>query len=344
MYALWPAEAVELSGEISSYDGRGFCPRCGSRLLDTADPDRTLVEIRIGSLDDAPFELKPDDEIWVKRRESWIPPVDGAAQHDESRKPVGRRPLARSFGAVAATYDRVRPPYFQPPLDRAQQALDLAPEATVLDLGAGTGRLTRELVRRFGRVFAVEPDDEMRALIGAGEILPGTAEQIPLADDAVDAVFVSEAFHWFDPAATVAELARVLRPRGGLAIISTHWWETEPPLPDAVQALFREPFDRSLGERLPPWDNAFLGSPFEPLARERYEEAMTVDADVLLAMYSTTSALAALPDEEREALFAAVRPRLAGPYRLPIEHTLAWTRLRAEPRSRTRGSAAPLPD
>ena len=84
VYAHWPVEAFELSGELSSYDGRGFCPRCGSRLLDTADPDDTHVEIRIGSLDEAPFELKPVDEIWVKRRESWLPPVEGAAQHDES--------------------------------------------------------------------------------------------------------------------------------------------------------------------------------------------------------------------------------------------------------------------
>ena len=74
---------VRAERQISSYDGRGFCPRCGSRLLDTAAPRDTLVEIRIGSLDEAPFELKPGDEIWVKRRESWIPPVDGAAQHDE---------------------------------------------------------------------------------------------------------------------------------------------------------------------------------------------------------------------------------------------------------------------
>ncbi len=72
-----------MSGEISSYDGRGFCPRCGSRLLDTAGPGDELIEIRIGSLDDAPFELKPQSEIWVKRRESWIPPVEGSAQHDE---------------------------------------------------------------------------------------------------------------------------------------------------------------------------------------------------------------------------------------------------------------------
>jgi hypothetical protein len=65
VYAHWPVEEVELSGEISSQDGRGFSPRCGSRLLDTAG-------------------LKPGDEIWVKRRESWIRPVEGAVQHDET--------------------------------------------------------------------------------------------------------------------------------------------------------------------------------------------------------------------------------------------------------------------
>jgi hypothetical protein len=86
VYAHWPVEAFELSGEISSYDGRGFCPRCGSRLLDLTAVDRgdRLIEIRIGSLDEAPFELKPEHELWVKRRESWIPPVEGAAQHDEN--------------------------------------------------------------------------------------------------------------------------------------------------------------------------------------------------------------------------------------------------------------------
>ena len=84
VYALWPVEAFELTGEISSYDGRGFCPRCGSRLLDTSNPGGLLVEIRLGSLDDAPFELRPEAELWVRRRESWISPVEGAAQHDES--------------------------------------------------------------------------------------------------------------------------------------------------------------------------------------------------------------------------------------------------------------------
>jgi len=83
VYALWPVDAFEISGELSSFDGRGFCPRCGSRVIDTSDPDGALVEIRLGSLDDAPFELRPDDEIWVKRRESWLPPVEGAVQHYE---------------------------------------------------------------------------------------------------------------------------------------------------------------------------------------------------------------------------------------------------------------------
>ena len=85
MYAQWPVEAFEVSGEIASYEGRGFCALCGARLLNPVDPGDTLIEIRLGSLDDAPFELKPEAEIWVKRRESWLPPVEGSAQHDENR-------------------------------------------------------------------------------------------------------------------------------------------------------------------------------------------------------------------------------------------------------------------
>ena len=78
MYGQWPVEAFEVSGEISSYGGRGFCPLCGSRLLDPVGPGDTLIEIRLGSLDEAPFELKPEAEVWVKRRESWLLPVEGA--------------------------------------------------------------------------------------------------------------------------------------------------------------------------------------------------------------------------------------------------------------------------
>ena len=199
----------------------------------------------------------------------------------------------------------------------------------MLDLGAGTGRLTRELVQRFASVVAIEPDDEMRALVGTGAVLAGTAESIPLEDASVECVFVGEAFHWFDAGRAIDEIARVLVPRGGLAIIWSHWWETEPPLPEDALELLREPYSRFATQRPEPWDDAFDDSPFEPLRREGFNEQLVVDADTLLAMYSTTSSLAALGAEERTALFDRVRPLLAGPYRLPVKHELTWTRKRA---------------
>jgi hypothetical protein len=85
IYGHWPLEAFELTGELATYEGRGFCPRCGSRLLDPPEAGSTLVEIRLGSLDEAPFDLKPQTEVWVKRREHWLPPVEGAAQFTENR-------------------------------------------------------------------------------------------------------------------------------------------------------------------------------------------------------------------------------------------------------------------
>ena len=235
--------------------------------------------------------------------------------------------LGLSFGNVAETYHRVRPVYSQDVLDRAQAALGLDERARVLDLAAGTGRLTSELARRFAHVVAVEPNDAMRALIADGEVLAGTAEAIPLGDASFDAVFVGEAFHWFDPERAITEIARVLRPRGGLALVSTHWWETEPPLPDAAQDLLREPYERFASQRRTSWDDAFADSPFEPLRYERFEETMVIGPDELLELYSTTSSLAALARDERRALFVKVRALLAGPYSLPLKHELAWTRL-----------------
>jgi SAM-dependent methyltransferase len=233
--------------------------------------------------------------------------------------------LGLSFGNVAETYHRVRPPYSAALLDRAQETLALGASARVLDLAAGTGRLTQELRRRFADVVAVEPDERMRAVHGSA--LAGSAEEIPLDDQSVDAVFVGEAFHWFEAEAAIVELARVLPPRGGLAIFWTDWWETEPPLPEPALELLREPYQRFAVHRNPPWDDRFDDSPFEPLQYERLTEAIVVEPDELLELYSTTSSLAAISREEREAIFAAVRRLLAGPYRLPLKHELTWTRL-----------------
>jgi SAM-dependent methyltransferase len=233
--------------------------------------------------------------------------------------------LRLSFGNVAETYHRARPPYSAELLDLAQRVLELDPSARVLDLAAGTGRLTTQLRRRFADIVAVEPDDRMRAVHSGA--LEGSAESIPLDDASVDAVFVGEAFHWFDPSAAIAELARVLRSRGGLALIGARWWETEPALPEAALELLSEPYERFRAQRRPPWEDAFAASPFEPLRRERVEEELTVTPDELLTLYSTTSSFAALPSEERATLLGRALPLLAGPYRLPIKHELTWTRL-----------------
>src|SRR3954451_14025656 len=85
VYAQWPVTSFQITGEISAWDGRGFCPRCGSRLLNPPDPGDSLVEIRVGALDDAPVRLEPQAEIWTKRRETWLAPVEGAEQHEENR-------------------------------------------------------------------------------------------------------------------------------------------------------------------------------------------------------------------------------------------------------------------
>jgi len=82
VYAQWPRERFDLEGELATFEGRSFCPRCGSRLLCL---DEDVVEIRIGSLDDAPFELEPEAEIWIKRREPWLHALEGASQHRENR-------------------------------------------------------------------------------------------------------------------------------------------------------------------------------------------------------------------------------------------------------------------
>ncbi len=126
---------------------------------------------------------------------------------------------AKSFGVAARDYDRYR---IGPPPGIVDAVTQPGCE-TVLDLGAGTGALTRLLVRRFSTVYAVEPDQRMREVLAENcpeaVVLDGVAERIPLPAASVDAVLVSSAWHWMDPTLAIPEIARVLRPEGMLGII-----------------------------------------------------------------------------------------------------------------------------
>jgi ubiquinone/menaquinone biosynthesis C-methylase UbiE len=236
--------------------------------------------------------------------------------------------LGLSFGRVAELYDRVRPPYLGDSLDRAQEALELAASAEVLDLAAGTGRLTRELASRFARVIAVEPDENMRAQNGHGELLEGAAEAIPVGDSSVDAVFVGEAIHWFDADRAVPEIARVLRPRGGFARLSNRWTEPRPPLPEPARELLEQAYVWSgRAAVVQRWREAFAISPFEPLRDEAFDWELPVDGERLLSLYQTMSKVASLPDDQREEIVGGLRSLLEDAYVLPIRVELTWTRL-----------------
>ena len=145
---------------------------------------------------------------------------------------------ASGFGPAAEAYERGRPSYPPEAVERLAGALGLDAGSEVLDLAAGTGKLTRLLLPRFARVVAVDPSDGMldvlRAELPEAEVRTGTAASIPLPDGAVDAVFVAEAFHWFGTEAVCREIARVLRPGGGLGLL----WNRDDWTPFAWRARF----------------------------------------------------------------------------------------------------------
>jgi SAM-dependent methyltransferase len=251
--------------------------------------------------------------------------------------------LAFSFGRIAAEYDDVRPEYDAESLRRAEEVLGLDADSRVDDLAAGSGKLTRPLAARFAEVVAVEPNEEMRAVLAgrsAGvRVLAGTAERMPLPDDFADAVFVGDAFHWFDGPAAVAELERVLRPQGGVALLWNHWWSDgddrmvntlEPPLPAEAQALFDEVYyssgrARARAEMAAPLD-AFAGVSFTPLVEEAFSRSTRLTGSEVVDLYATVSAVASLPPAERDELKRKVLALVEPSYRLEITTVLQWTR------------------
>lgn len=139
---------------------------------------------------------------------------------------------ANAFGPAAGDYERARPSYPPQAIAVLRRQLKVGPGARVCDLAAGTGKLTRLLAGTGAHVVAVEPVPGMREQLQATspevEVLDGTAEAIPLADASVDVVTVAQAFHWFTFDVALAEIRRVLRPGGGLAILFNNRDERTP--------------------------------------------------------------------------------------------------------------------
>lgn len=242
----------------------------------------------------------------------------------------------------AEDYERGRPGW---PAEIVNVA-DLPQSAAVLDLGAGTGKLTRVLLSTFKRVIAVEPQEATRRLLvdrsPQAEALDGTADRIPVPNAAVDAVFVAQAFHWFGNGQALAEIARVLRPRGALVLM----WNVpagpwQPSIAAVEQFLLQrapdqeqvgyDPLDLSRRHASGEWRGAFEGSPFEELREVRLPNPQTLDRQGLVAYFASMSWIAELPDVERLPLLAAVRSFLdADKYRRAWETHVYWTRLSAQ--------------
>jgi ubiquinone/menaquinone biosynthesis C-methylase UbiE len=249
----------------------------------------------------------------------------------------GREAPPDAFGRTAREYELGRPEWPEELLDRVIADLGLVPEATVLDLGAGTGKLTRALVPRFARVIAVEPDEAMRAVLE--EVVPGaesragSAQAIPLDDDEVDAAFSGEAFHWFASPETIDELARVLWPGGGLAIFWNIFLDGEPPLPDEAEAALDEALARGGVPGLP---RVLSGQWREPLAESRFGELredelvreVVTDRDGWIANMLSVSSIAHQPEEARAALAERLRELVPpGEIRRRYRTVAYWTRL-----------------
>jgi SAM-dependent methyltransferase len=225
-------------------------------------------------------------------------------------------PLAEAFAGIAEAYDRARPGYDSTPIDWLWGELELGRGSTVVDLAAGTGKLSRALAGRGGHLIAIEPQGPLRDLlerrVPEADVLDGTAESIPLPDGAADAVLVGEAFHWFDGGRALPEIHRVLRARGGLALL-WHDGRWEGPWADELFArLDQVPTPDVRPENRPHtklWQRAFEGSElFDPLRRETFARTLQLSIPEAIDLITSWSYVAARPAEERDE----IRLELAG--------------------------------
>ncbi|MEU1236944.1 class I SAM-dependent methyltransferase [Micromonospora aurantiaca] len=243
-----------------------------------------------------------------------------------------RRRHSSSFGAAATAYAEHRPDYAHAAL---RWALEPAPGVRVLDLGAGTGKLTATLAEVSDDVTAVEPDPamlaELRRTLPDVRALAGSAEAIPLPDSSVDAVVAGNAMHWFDMAVAGPEIARVLAPGGVLAGL----WNVVDDRVDWVAGLAAVSGSAAIGPRDTPasWRAATAGMHLPKTGEARFGSPEQAEfphgqrrtADSLVATLATRAGMLVMPERERtEALdriraYLASRPETAdGEFTLPM--------------------------
>jgi SAM-dependent methyltransferase len=244
-------------------------------------------------------------------------------------------PLAEHFAAVAEEYERGRPDYPPAVVGALAAELRLGAGSRVLDLAAGTGKLTRALLASGLDVVAVEPQATLReplaASVGEERVREGLAEAIPLPDASIAAVTVADAIHWFDHAAALAEIGRVLRAGGGLAIVTTFpdWgsasWAHEV---GTLMAGLRPQHPQFDG---PPWQDAVRASGDWTEPREvRVTISIPASPQRIVDHIASFSWIAALDERERGKLLVQLREVIeAGetPRELPVHVVLGLTEL-----------------
>ncbi|MEV7189667.1 class I SAM-dependent methyltransferase [Kitasatospora sp. NPDC093102] len=244
----------------------------------------------------------------------------GSALTGQESMQAERRLHGSSFGRAAVAYAEHRPDYAP---DAVRWALETAPGPRVLDLGAGTGKLTATLIALGHDVAAVEPDRamlaELRASLPAVRALPGSAEAIPLPDGSVDAVVSGNAMHWFDMDVAGPEIARVLAPGGVLAGL----WNVFDDRVDWVAGLARVTGPAAIGPRDVPgsWrtETARMHLPtsggdarFDSVEQAEFPHGQRRTADSLVATLATKAGVLVMPEQRRESLMGETRAYLAG--------------------------------